>query len=148
MNWGSDFFFGEKTYELIGRHTNELEGIRMNSGSSRSRSRSRSRSSNSSSSSSSSSGTCVFKFIHIRMIALRYERMPSKKKVSTRVHSYAFEFIRMSSNSFVNLPPQKKAEPQFIRMSSNSFVSLPPKKKGLDGGTHPLPEPLLLLFSP
>ena len=56
------------------------------------------------------------------MIALRYERMPSKKKKSEP------EFIRMSSNSFVCLLPKKKSEPQFIRMSSNSFVSLPPKK--------------------
>ena len=56
------------------------------------------------------------------MIALRYERMPSKKKSEP-------QFIRMSSNSFVCLLPQKKSEPQFIRMSSNSFVSLPPQKK-------------------
>ena len=37
------------------------------------------------------------------------------------------QFIRMSSNSFVCLPPQKKPEPQFIRMSSNSFIYIPKK---------------------
>ena len=49
------------------------------------------------------------------------------------IHSYVFgkkieaQFIRMSSNSFVCLPPQKKPEPQFIRMSSNSFIYIPKK---------------------
>ena len=48
---------------------------------------------------------CVFQFIPTS----------SEKKIEA-------QFIRMSSNSFVCLPPQKKPEPQFIRMSSNSFI--------------------------
>ena len=41
-------------------------------------------------------------------------------KGGTPIHSYVFQFIRMSS-------PQKKPEPQFIRMSSNSFICIPKK---------------------
>ena len=49
------------------------------------------------------------------------------KKVGTPIHSYVFQFSRMSANSFVCLPPKKKPEPQFIRMSSNSFICIPKK---------------------
>ena len=44
-----------------------------------------------------------------------------QKKIWTPIHSYVFQFIRMSS--------KKKSEPQFIRISSNSFVYLLPQKK-------------------
>ena len=38
-----------------------------------------------------------------------------QKKIRTPIHSYIFQFIRISS-------PSKKTEAQFIRISSNSFV--------------------------
>ena len=63
----------------------------------------------------------------IRMSFNSFVYLP-KTKIWTLIHSYVFQFIRMSS-------PKKKSEPQFIRMSapkkqfirmsSNSFVCLP-----------------------
>ena len=66
---------------------------------------------------------------HIRMIALAYEGMPSKKKMSEP------QFIRLSSNSFVCLPihssvftPKKSRNPNsLVCLPIHSYV-FPPKK--------------------
>ena len=53
----------------------------------------------------------------IRMSSNSFVYLPPPK-IWTPIHSYVCQFIRISSLS-------KKNEPQFIRVSSNSFVYLP-----------------------